>query len=219
MQACSNLPGRAHGLTRLFHASSTSRGCRVSHTAQPGPSGDRQVRHCHKTQYLSWFPSTVPCTTLGLWKSRGMRKRRGTHPCEGWSCAVQGWQDPAGWRAPRTKQAAEMCPLPPRELPALLWKWGTSFPTALAQGESPTCSAPQKSQPRCAAAAVNRPILMHITPNITTGGTRPLPRNPPRPSAAKCSRPWPPPAACREAGLGCFSIGRASGFSSIPAAW
>lgn len=105
--------------------------------------------------------------------------------------AQLGWQDPAGSRVPRTKRAAEMCPLPPQELPALLWEWGTSFPTALAQGESPTRSAPQKSQPRRAAAAVNRPILMHRTPNITTGGPRPLPRNPPRPSTAKRSRPWP----------------------------
>lgn len=61
---------------------------------------------------------------------------------------------------------------------------------SLAQGEALTCSAPQKSQPRCAAAAVNRPILMHVTPNITTGGTRPLPPNPSRPSAVKRSHPW-----------------------------
>lgn len=49
----------------------------------------------------------------------------------------------------------------------------------------------RKIQPRRAAAAVNRPILMHITPNITTGGTHPFPCNPLRPSALKRSHPWP----------------------------
>lgn len=45
MQACSNLPGRALGLPWLFHASSTSRGCWVSHAAQAGssPPGWRQA--------------------------------------------------------------------------------------------------------------------------------------------------------------------------------
>ena len=38
MQACSSLPGRVRGLTWLSHASFTSRGCRVSHAAQPGSS-------------------------------------------------------------------------------------------------------------------------------------------------------------------------------------
>lgn len=72
-------------------------------------------------------------------------------------------------------------------------KGGTSFPMPLSPPPSSyrPCSAPQKSQPRRAAAAVNRPILMHITPNITTGGTRPFPCNPLRPSAAKRSHPWP----------------------------
>lgn len=95
-----------------------------------------------------------------------------------------------------------MCPLPPQELPALLWEWGTSFPTALAQGESPTCSAPQKSQPRCAAAAVNRPILMHVTPNITTGGTRPLPLNPPQAISCEAQPPLAPSSCLQGSWLG-----------------
>lgn len=64
MRPCSSLPGRAHGLRGLFHASSTSRGCRVSHAAQPGSSawaGDGQVRDCSKglVPLLASFPCSL----------------------------------------------------------------------------------------------------------------------------------------------------------------
>lgn len=110
-----------------------------------------------------------------------------------------------------------MCPLPPREVLALLWEWDTSFPTSLAQGESPTCSAPQKSQPRCAVAAVERLILMHIPPTSPREGLVPSLATPPG-HQLRSAATRGPPAACREAGLGCFSVGHASGFSSIPTA-
>lgn len=87
MQVCSNIPGRALGLTRLFYASSTSRGCRVSHAAQPGssPPGWRQAGQALPQGSVPLLlPFNCSCTALGLWKSRG------THPCEGQSCAVQG---------------------------------------------------------------------------------------------------------------------------------
>lgn len=64
MRPCSSLPGRARGLRGLLHASSTSRGCRVSHAAQPGSSawaGDRQVRDCSKglVPLLASFPCSL----------------------------------------------------------------------------------------------------------------------------------------------------------------
>lgn len=81
MQACSNLPGRALGLTWHFYASSTSRGCRVSHAAQPGWRQAGQALPQGSVPLL--LPFNCSCTALGLWKSRG------THPCEGQSCRTQ----------------------------------------------------------------------------------------------------------------------------------
>lgn len=42
----------------------------------------------------------------------------------------------------------------------------------------------------CCGSSKETDFNAHTT-HITTGGTRPLPRNPSRPSAAKCSHPWP----------------------------
>lgn len=140
-----------------------------------------------------------------------MRKRRRTHPWEGWGLALQGsaWCGWAGrtqqacvhpWRVPRTKSQQQKCAFSlPKDCQPSAGNRGTSFPMALSPPPySSQChSAPQKSQLRRAAAAVNRPILMHITPNITMGGTRPFPCNPLRLSAVKRSHPWPSSCLCR----------------------
>lgn len=222
MQACSNLPGRALGLTWLFHASSTSRGCRVSHTAQPGssPPGWRQAGQALPQGSVPLLvPFNCPLHSPGSLEEERNEEEEGnpsTQETELCSRLSRVGRTQKAERSLEQSQQQECALSLPENCQPFPGNGAHPFPQPWPRGV-PDLLCPQKSQPRCAAVAVNRPILMHITPNITTGGTLPLPRNPSRHQLQSTATPGPP-AACREAGLGCFSIGRASGFSSIPAA-
>lgn len=104
MQACSSLPGRASGLTWLPPASSTSRGCLVSHTALPGcPVLGRLATPAR----LGTSLGSLPLLPTQPWLSGRADEEERRDPSVGvmGSCCSRlnrvqvDWQDPAGLSA------------------------------------------------------------------------------------------------------------------------
>lgn len=196
MRTCSSLPGKARGLKRFSHASSTSHGCRVSHAALPAtsPPGRRQAGQGLKQGSIPLL-APFPCSLHSpgsleepMSEEEGAEREPSVGRDRVWLFKAQ--HDAAGLVGPSRLEgiprgsleiaSGRNVPSLPEDRQPFAGNGGTAFPMPLFPSPSSPqlCSAPQESQPRRAAAAVNRPILMHITPNITTGGTRPFPLQP-----------------------------------------